>query len=214
MDAGHKAGGPVISWISTDLPFYAEFNSFPIAVCLSCCNHSDLLLRKIPVKTSAREAFCSSKVSSLVPIGLRLIGLLGELISKIVQGSLDLWLLPNLIFFRFCAGTYLFIEASSPRSQGDKARLVSEQFNNVASTSRCLTFWYHMYGASIGKLNVIYKTPTGANSETLIWNLTGQQQTSMSDSWRYASVPVSSNADHSVGKLSCENTLGFIKYAK
>eukprot|EP00795_Rhopilema_esculentum_P012712 gene12712-3431_t len=95
-------------------------------------------------------------------------------------------------------GTYLYIEASSPRQPGHKARLVSEQFNNLATTTRCLTFWYHMYGADIGKLNVIYKVPTGANTETLIWNLTGQQQTSETEAWRYASVPVASNTDHTI----------------
>ena len=96
------------------------------------------------------------------------------------------------------AGTYLFIESSSPRAPGHKARLVSEQFNSIAQTPRCLTFWYHMYGADIGKLNVIYKLPSGANTETLLWNLTGQQQTSQTAAWRYASVPVASNTDHSV----------------
>ena len=55
-----------------------------------------------------------------------------------------------------------------------------------------------MYGADIGSLNVIYKTPTGAVTETLLWNLTGQQQTSQTQAWLYASVPVTSNTDHSV----------------
>ena len=99
-------------------------------------------------------------------------------------------------------GTYLFIESSSPRRRGEKARLVSEQFNNLAVTTRCLTFWYHMYGADIGQLNVIYKTPTGAITETMIWNLTGQQQTSQTAPWKYASVPVNSNTDHTVRRFS------------
>ncbi len=108
--------------------------------------------------------------------------------------------LPNSI-----SGTYLYIEASSPRLAGDKARLVSEQFNNIVSSKRCLTFWYHMYGADIGSLNVIYKVPTGAVQETLIWNLTGQQHSTQGSSWSYASVPVSSNADHSVSKTYLKN---------
>ena len=114
-------------------------------------------------------------------------------------------LISSYHFLSCLLGTYLFIESSSPRSRGEKARLVSEQFNSIASTTRCLTFWYHMYGANIGKLNIIYKTPTGANTETLLWNLTGQQQTSQTDAWRYASVPVSSNTDHSVSSCLFQN---------
>eukprot|EP00794_Sanderia_malayensis_P017044 gene17044-18759_t len=95
-------------------------------------------------------------------------------------------------------GTYLYIESSSPRSRGEKARLESEQFNNLISSTRCLTFWYHMYGSDIGSLNVIYKVPTGSVKETLIWNLTGQQHPSQGSPWSFASVPLRSSSEHSI----------------
>ena len=50
-------------------------------------------------------------------------------------------------------GNYMYIETSSPRQQGDKAKLNSPglQF----SGSMCLKFYYHMYGADIATLNVM-----------------------------------------------------------
>ncbi|XP_078360515.1 MAM domain-containing glycosylphosphatidylinositol anchor protein 1-like [Oculina patagonica] len=47
----------------------------------------------------------------------------------------------------------MYIETSSPRKQGDNAKLntPSLQF----SGKMCLKFYYHMYGASMGTLKVI-----------------------------------------------------------
>ncbi|XP_048242500.1 MAM and LDL-receptor class A domain-containing protein 2-like [Haliotis rufescens] len=60
-------------------------------------------------------------------------------------------------------GTYAYIEASSPRRQGDKAWLVSTAFSNV---TRCLSFWYNMYGSGMGSLN-IKLWPNGAAVQNL-----------------------------------------------
>lgn len=46
----------------------------------------------------------------------------------------------------------MYIETSSPRQSGDVARLSSPSFTFSGNT--CLTFSYHMYGATIGSLNV------------------------------------------------------------
>ena len=46
----------------------------------------------------------------------------------------------------------MFIEASSPRKPGEIARLVITVPNN--GNQWCLSFFYHMYGASAGTLNV------------------------------------------------------------
>ena len=72
-------------------------------------------------------------------------------------------------------GYYAFIEASSPRSQGEKAWLYSPAFNGTASSSSCLIFWYHMYGASIGKLNIYQQNLNPTSSKTLIWTLSGNK---------------------------------------
>ena len=55
------------------------------------------------------------------------------------------------IFF-FVTGYYMYIETSSPRQQGDNARLRSP--NLPFSGNMCLTFYYHMYGVHMGTLNV------------------------------------------------------------
>lgn len=69
----------------------------------------------------------------------------------------------------------MFIEASSPRRLNETARLISQQFSPVSVRGRCLRFWYHMFGADIGTLNVIQKTGPGNRSEILLWTLSGQQ---------------------------------------
>ncbi|XP_047128245.1 MAM and LDL-receptor class A domain-containing protein 1 isoform X1 [Hydra vulgaris] len=93
------------------------------------------------------------------------------------------------------SGSYIFLETSSPTKKGDVAILESEQFNPI-SGSRCLTFWYHMYGADIGSLQVVYKVFSGSQSEQLVWNLTGQQQLSDVDQWKFARVPISADTNH------------------
>ena len=92
------------------------------------------------------------------------------------------------------------METSSPTKKGDVAILESEQFNPVAG-SRCLNFWYHMYGSDIGSLQVIYKVFSGSQKEDLLWNLTGQQHISEDDPWKYARVPINMDADHIVSSF-------------
>ncbi|XP_078360420.1 MAM and LDL-receptor class A domain-containing protein 1-like isoform X2 [Oculina patagonica] len=49
-------------------------------------------------------------------------------------------------------GNYAYIETSSPRVQGDNAKLVKNGLS--FSTKKCLSFYYHMYGNTMGTLNV------------------------------------------------------------
>ena len=46
----------------------------------------------------------------------------------------------------------MYIETSSPRQQGDNAKLTSPSLK--FSGNMCLKFYYHMYGSDIGTLNV------------------------------------------------------------
>ncbi|XP_022096408.1 MAM and LDL-receptor class A domain-containing protein 1-like [Acanthaster planci] len=48
-------------------------------------------------------------------------------------------------------GTYIYIETSLPRQEGDTAILLSGFFE---PKEYCLEFWYHMYGGSMGTMNV------------------------------------------------------------
>jgi len=49
-------------------------------------------------------------------------------------------------------GYYMYIEASSPRREGDNAKLVLSLPGN--GELGCLSFYYHMYGENMGTLNV------------------------------------------------------------
>ncbi|XP_060564981.1 MAM and LDL-receptor class A domain-containing protein 1-like [Ruditapes philippinarum] len=68
-------------------------------------------------------------------------------------------------------GHYMYIETSAPRVAGNKAWLVSQQFN-PSKTTQCISFWYHMYGTTIGSLNV-YLNASG--SMTQLWTQTGNK---------------------------------------
>ena len=48
----------------------------------------------------------------------------------------------------------MFIETSSPRSYGDKAKLLFSPPSSIIGIFFCLKFYSHMYGTSINRLNV------------------------------------------------------------
>lgn len=68
-------------------------------------------------------------------------------------------------------GYYMYIETSFPRRQGDKAQLYSPLYQEPA-TACTFSFWYHMYGATIGTLNV-YVVRRGINTQ--VWTKAGNQ---------------------------------------
>ncbi|XP_011298599.1 uncharacterized protein [Fopius arisanus] len=53
-------------------------------------------------------------------------------------------------------GYYLYIEASG-RLINDTARIMSPLYNASLTDSGCFSFWYHMYGATIGTLRIYIK---------------------------------------------------------
>ena len=60
----------------------------------------------------------------------------------------------------------MYIETSSPRQEGDNAKLQVPLSGNGAAA--CLMFYYHMYGATIGTLNVW-------SGSQLVFNASGNQ---------------------------------------
>ena len=64
----------------------------------------------------------------------------------------------------------MYIETSSPRKPGENAKLVVTVPNNRKEA--CLSFYHHMYGDTVGTLNVY-----SGNSK--IFNISGNQ----SNSW-------------------------------
>ena len=71
----------------------------------------------------------------------------------------------------FSIGKYLYIESSNPRRPGDIAALLSATF--PPTSGMCFSFWYHMYGTTIGTLQVLLQV-AGSNASS-IWELTGNK---------------------------------------
>jgi len=57
----------------------------------------------------------------------------------------------------------------------------------IGSNGGYLTFYYHMYGATIGNISV--QTCVGQTC-TSQWSQSGQQHTSHTDAWSYAAIPI------------------------
>ena len=85
----------------------------------------------------------------------------------------------GFVCFFFLVGFYMSIQTSSPRSHGDKAKLLfSPQRSEVGKLS-CLKFYYHMYGAAINRLNVY-------NGNRMVFTKYQQQ----GDRWLYAEMTI------------------------
>ncbi|XP_012723466.2 MAM domain-containing glycosylphosphatidylinositol anchor protein 1 isoform X1 [Fundulus heteroclitus] len=80
-------------------------------------------------------------------------------------------------------GYYMYIEASRPRAQGDKARLLSPLFNvssvrgpkGSGRVPYCVSFYYHMKGKHIGTLNVLLRVRSIAPVDSVVWTKSGHQ---------------------------------------
>ncbi|KAL9953480.1 hypothetical protein ACROYT_G040903, partial [Oculina patagonica] len=64
------------------------------------------------------------------------------------------------------SGNYMYIETSSPRKPGENAKIVLTVRNSTQHS--CLSFYYHMYGATAGTLNVY-------NGNDKVFNVSGDQ---------------------------------------
>ncbi|KAL4219484.1 MAM and LDL-receptor class A domain-containing protein [Mactra antiquata] len=69
-------------------------------------------------------------------------------------------------------GAYFYIEASSPRRFGDYAYINSPVL--PANTSKCIEFWYSMYGDGIGSL-VVETKDVCLGTENKIFSMSGDQ---------------------------------------
>ena len=78
----------------------------------------------------------------------------------------------------------MFIETSAPRVIGHRAVLQSNLFSN-SNGINCMNFWYHMYGSTIGTLNV-WVQPQGNGTAVQLWSLSGQQ----GNTWKQGTVPI------------------------
>ena len=91
-------------------------------------------------------------------------------------------------------GHYMYIEASFS-NYGEKARLITPKVT-ASPTGVCVTFWYHMFGATMGTLNV-YTRKHQLLSEQPIWTMSGEQ----GNLWRTSSVTFRELEDFEVNKI-------------
>ena len=89
------------------------------------------------------------------------------------------------------SGNYLYVGASSPAQEGNRAWLLRDQF--PATAGRSLSFWYHMYGASTGSLNIYIVEKD--DKSTLLWSKSGDQ----GNQWNKAKLMLQSKLDYKVG---------------
>ncbi|RWS28649.1 MAM and LDL-receptor class A domain-containing protein 1-like protein, partial [Leptotrombidium deliense] len=88
-------------------------------------------------------------------------------------------------------GGYIYIDASYPRRPGDKALLISPQFESTEETGPlCFTFATHMYGNGIGVLRVKYRSTESSeeNKDKVLWEMTGEA----GNYWYLAQLPIAS----------------------
>ena len=78
--------------------------------------------------------------------------------------------------------TYMFTESGV---SGDTFDLVSPCIDLTVLSQPKMSFWYHMFGPSMGTLQAIVRTDTG---DAVLWSLSGQQQTTQNDPWLQATV--------------------------
>jgi len=90
-------------------------------------------------------------------------------------------------------GQYVFIETSSPRQPGDNAYILSQPFDPTPSNGRCLKFWHHMKGASIGTLNV-YLYTGNFSAMYLLWQRKGNK----GNNWMLGQTPIRSSVKYQV----------------
>lgn len=89
------------------------------------------------------------------------------------------------------SGHFMYIEVSpSNLNRGDFARLLSPRY--PATQGSCLQFWYHMYGRTIGTLNVYIKNWSWSMSK--VWSKSGND----SNIWNVAQVSISSRYAYQV----------------
>ncbi|KAL2097653.1 hypothetical protein ACEWY4_006860 [Coilia grayii] len=77
------------------------------------------------------------------------------------------------------SGYYMFIGTTSNTSPSMTARMIAY---NDAQKTLCLSFWYHIYGGSIGSLKFITKQQ--GEKETVIWMRSGTQ----GNKWRFVDL--------------------------
>uniref|UniRef100_A0A667XQ26 MAM domain-containing protein n=1 Tax=Myripristis murdjan TaxID=586833 RepID=A0A667XQ26_9TELE len=86
-------------------------------------------------------------------------------------------------------GQYLYIESSPPSVKGNVAQLKSLLLPPAGEKGYCFSFWYHMFGATVGSLKMILKTTDPLSKTT-----SGNQ----GDEWQVVQTHVTLQKVHQV----------------
>ena len=90
------------------------------------------------------------------------------------------------------SGVYMYMETSSPRTQGDRARI--DSIKAIApATGVCVRFWYHMYGAGMGSLTMHTGDDNGGLGPSR-WSRTGDS----GQMWREALTGIGNGTEFQV----------------
>ena len=83
---------------------------------------------------------------------------------------------------------YMYTESSSPNYPSRTANFESPCFNLTAASTAQFSFYYHMYGATMGTLNVDLSTDNGSTYPVNLWSISGQQHGSNGASYSLANI--------------------------
>ncbi|KAF2344949.1 MAM domain, partial [Trinorchestia longiramus] len=98
-------------------------------------------------------------------------------------------------------GGFAVIDSSYPRRPGDRARLMTEEFQATDPDSPlCMRFWTHMHGVGIGTLRVLIINTQDRKPQT-IWEISGEA----GKIWYQGQVPISSSTPF---KIAFEGEVG------
>ena len=95
-----------------------------------------------------------------------------------------------LVFLSKGSGHYIYIETSGPRKMGDTARLTSPWLRGP----HCMTFYYHMYGSSMGCV-AVYIRRQGADRLQPLWLKSKNQ----GNRWIQGQVSINDTSSFQVG---------------
>ncbi|CAL1541287.1 unnamed protein product [Lymnaea stagnalis] len=85
------------------------------------------------------------------------------------------------------AGYYIYVDSSAPRRPEDKARIETLKVPAYNVSPVCVSFWYSMYGSTIGILNIYIKRKGVLGP--VVWTRDHNQ----GSEWKQASLSVSGN---------------------
>lgn len=97
-------------------------------------------------------------------------------------------------------GKYLYLNTSSASQKGNRAQLKSTVLPPADKHGYCFSFWYHMFGPTVGSLRMFLQTADLFN-KTLVWQKSGN----LGDQWLLMQSHMTSEKVH---QLILEATVG------